>query len=170
MTTLVAWPTYSLMTNQLALLQRVFMRMSVFSAVQKPHKWLVLSCWYTPHPARLGIVRLVKHRTCPSDKVDLESCVAIHLIEFYSASPEQKIPFGTGSSTRGFFALESAFPPRLSGLTRVFIFPSSHPVATVFIFFPSSNQTYAQYIHISMQIGHGGKECHAQGYTIPVSH
>ena len=66
---------------------------------------------YTPHPARLGIVRLVKHRTCLSDKVDLESCATIHLIEPYSASPEQKIPFGTGFSTRRFFALEKCLFP-----------------------------------------------------------
>ena len=136
MTTLVAWPTYSLMTNQLALLQRVFMRMSVFSAVQKPHKWLVLSCWYTPHPARLGIVRLVKHRTCLSDKVDLESCATIHLIEPYSASPEQKIPLGTGFSTRRFFRTKVPFPFAFQGWRGFSFFFLLSPGCNGFHFFP----------------------------------
>ena len=49
-------------------------------------------------------------------------------------------------------------------------FSSSHPVATVFIFFPSSNQTYAQYIHISMQNWPWRGRVSCSGIYYPGSH
>ena len=170
MTTLVAWPTYSLMTNQLALLQWVFMRMSVFSAVQKPHKWLVLSCWYTPHPASWNCktgqtshlsVRQSRPRVLCSNSLDRV------LLRFPGA---EDTVWNRVFDKRVFCTRECLSPSPFRVDEGFDFFPPLTRLQRFLFFFPSSNQIYAQYIHISMQNWPWRGRVSCSGIYYPGSH